>query len=144
MNPKWIGEDQPGKNVNLRPFEQVHYIKNLAERERYRVVIDHGRLFYSSGVPLDSKGKEYIYVMDKFGNFYLSSDHLFGQFHHSSFFAGEPVAAAGEIYIKDGRILEINRRSGHYLPSNDAFKNALSELSRHGVDLRKVFIDARE
>ncbi len=64
------------------------------------------------------------------GKIYLSKNYEFGKFHHSSFLAGEKVAAAGEIYIERGVIKTITDGSGHYKPSLKLVeKNMLKELS---------------
>jgi len=56
-----------------------------------------------------------IFVCDNFDMF--SASHVLGRFHHSTFFAGMPVTAAGEIVAKDGYIKLITAKSGHYRPS---------------------------
>ena len=38
--------------------------------------------------------------------FTLSFHHFVGEFHHSSFLAGAPVASAGEMVIVDGRLFD--------------------------------------
>ncbi|WP_342363001.1 hypothetical protein [Terrarubrum flagellatum] len=40
--------------------------------------------------------------------------HMGGQFHHTSFLAGAPVLAAGMIQVKQGRIVAIHEKNGHY------------------------------
>lgn len=40
--------------------------------------------------------------------------HMGGQFHHSSFLSGAPVLAAGMIKVKNGRIVAIHEKNGHY------------------------------
>ena len=62
--------------------------------------------------------------------------HEFAKFHHSSFLAGEKVAAAGEIIIENGIIKEITNGSGHYRPDISYVKaNILKEL-----DVRDYFM----
>jgi len=55
--------------------------------------------------------------MSEEGRFYLSKNYAYGKFHHSSFLAGKPVAAAGEIYIEKGIIKIVTDGSGHYRPA---------------------------
>jgi hypothetical protein len=52
----------------------------------------------------------------------------YGRFHHSSFFAGGSVGAAGEWLVKDGALLAVNGKSGHYRPDLDHFIKALYVL----------------
>ena len=54
-----------------------------------------------------------IYVMSFTGNIHVSS-HSVGNRHHSSLLAGCAIAGAGEIEAKDGRIVWVSNKSGHY------------------------------
>ncbi|WP_218581945.1 hypothetical protein, partial [Nocardia cyriacigeorgica] len=54
--------------------------------------------------------------MDNQGNLYASLHHAPGQFHHSSFLAGGPVAGAGELEVIDGVLQLVTDSSGHYRP----------------------------
>jgi hypothetical protein len=53
--------------------------------------------------------------------------------HHSSFTAGGSVIAAGEWYVKMGRLKVINGLSGHYMPDQERFLRALYYLNRVGA-----------
>jgi hypothetical protein len=53
--------------------------------------------------------------------------------HHSSFTAGGSVIAAGEWYVKRGRIKLINGLSGHYMPDAERFLRALYYLNKKGA-----------
>ncbi|MEZ5386754.1 MAG: hypothetical protein R3F13_14675 [Prosthecobacter sp.] len=81
--------------------------------------------------------------------------------HHSSFLAGEDVAAAGEFVVGKNTVLrdkplspekaaeqgvdanlaevpvlkEVNNRSGHYMPGAEQAQQALDQFDREGVDL---------
>jgi hypothetical protein len=79
---------------------------------------------------MDEKGKIYVYDGD-----YLSE--TMELIFHSSLLAGKPVASAGEIFVKDGKIVIINDRSGHYHPSPEIFGQVVEELGRRGVKLEK-------
>lgn len=112
------------------------------EHKTYEIFVQHdseGNLINNSGsISILEDGTpditDYaIFVMAESGELYLSKNRKVGEFHHSSFLAGKPVAAAGEMIIKKGIIIEINNASGHYMPSLDFVKkNILKELdSRH-------------
>ena len=47
----------------------------------------------------------------KEGGFFAHS-HEVGKFHHSSFFAGEPVHFAGEVQVSHGRLQVLTQKSG--------------------------------
>ena len=51
------------------------------------------------------------WVNDEKGGFFAHT-HTVGQFHHSSFFAGEPVHFAGEIKVTEGRLEVLTHKSG--------------------------------
>jgi hypothetical protein len=80
-----------------------------------------------------------IFVMGLDGKIYIGS-HELGIFHHSSFLAGGPVAAAGEIVIKDGVILLITAKSGHYRPNpwEKANEQIIEELTLRGVNTNSI------
>jgi len=68
----------------------------------------------------------------------LCESHERGVFQHSSFFAGGCVAAAGEIRVKGGLLLELSNQSGHYRPSGYDNYYMLKYFSQKGVDLSEV------
>ena len=54
-------------------------------------------------------------------------------FHHSSFLAGAPVAAAGEMQVSGGIVDYISNQSGHYLPPGPFLEQAQQQLHLEGV-----------
>ena len=52
----------------------------------------------------------------KFGAFVFSYTHNAGYDHHSSVLGGAPVMAAGEWVVKNGKIIAMTGKSGHYMP----------------------------
>jgi hypothetical protein len=68
-----------------------------------------------------------IFVCDA-GDMYAAS-HILGKFHHSSFFAGMPVVAAGEIVADQGEIKLITAKSGHYRPSAADMERMVKKLA---------------
>jgi hypothetical protein len=78
-----------------------------------------------------------IFVMNGHGDFY-SESHKVGKFHHSSFLPGVPVASAGEISIRAGKVVKVTSKSGHYRPTSLEMVQVLQELESNGVDLATV------
>jgi hypothetical protein len=119
----------------------VKYL-GATERQAYKVTIKNGLMMDANGKPLDTKDASSafgpgfgraIFVMDKDGTLYASNEQTEGKFHHSSFLAGAPVAAAGEIRVENGVMKEVSRRSGHYCPSKEQLDNFLSEIKKQGA-----------
>ncbi|MCO4755289.1 MAG: hypothetical protein KC478_12460, partial [Bacteriovoracaceae bacterium] len=91
------------------------------------------------GRPLNSPGNApAIFVMDKKGNLYFHSNPEPGRFHHSSFLAGEDVLSAGQLKVKDGRVLYIDNISGHYKPGQVHAYQGLYKLLKEGVDFSQA------
>jgi hypothetical protein len=67
------------------------------------------------------------------------------RFHHSSFFGGKAVAAAG-IFITDddGYLTRLYPHSGHYRPGEAHMQRVLFYLYHEGVDLRTFEIDTQQ
>lgn len=121
------------------------YLKTPEERAPYRIVVRENRLFWLDGVtPVDTDvclGRGAIFVMDCHGSIYISLFHRRGEFHHSSFLAGAPVAAAGEVEVENGVIQSISNRSGHYQTDVNHFKQVIAELQKRGIELRPSQIE---
>ena len=118
---------------------------NAKKRERYRVYFDgegllrsarDGSLFDTTEAvsPWGAPGYgRAIFVMDGYGNIYASNYQQFGKFHHSSFLAGEPTGAAGELAVIQGRAQDADGSSGHYRHEERFMKQFADELARHRV-----------
>ncbi|WEK69022.1 MAG: hypothetical protein P0Y62_14350 [Candidatus Chryseobacterium colombiense] len=129
-----------------KDFEKGVKYLTKKEREPYEIFVQHDKIVDFNGDLVDTNGSisilengdvvstEYaIFVMSEEGNIYLSKNYAFGKFHHSSFLAGKPVAAAGEMIIEKGIIKEVTDGSGHYKPSlNLVRRNLKDELSSRG------------
>ncbi len=138
-------KDYEGEETGKVFGSKVKYL-DQQQREKYRVTVQDGLLIDSKGNPLDTRdgptggplsflaGRGLaIFVMDQDGNLYVKKQPTGGKFHHTSFLAGEPVAAAGEVTVRKGKLVEINRISGHYKPSLDQLGQAVGQLERQGV-----------
>jgi hypothetical protein len=119
----------------------VKYL-NASERQAYKVTVQNGLLMDANGKPFDSRGASSafgpnigraIFVMDQDGTLYASNHQTQGKFHHSSFLAGAPVAAAGELAVENGVMKEVSRRSGHYCPTKKQLDAFLSEVDKQGA-----------
>ncbi len=78
--------------------------------------------------------------MDANGRIFASKFQAVGEFHHSSFLSGKPVASAGEIEVANGDVIEISNKSGHYKPEQELNKQVLNELNNQGVNTEKIKI----
>jgi len=120
----------------------------MEERARFKVTIQNGKVFDADGNLFDtrrsttafkvSKGRA-IFVMDAQGTIYVSNEQTRGKFHHSSFLAGQPVAAAGDIAIDNGVITAISRKSGHYRPTHEQLNQVVQQLADQNIS--GIFID---
>ncbi|URD75256.1 IQ calmodulin-binding motif [Musa troglodytarum] len=61
-----------------------------------------------------------------------------GAFQHSSFLAGAATTAAGRLVAAQGVLQAIWPYSGHYLPTEDNFKEFITFLENNNVDLSNV------
>jgi hypothetical protein len=119
---------------------------NPVERQKYLVSVKDGKIYDSSGKLLDTThvvgshgttGRA-IYVMDKKGNIYIHTEPQLGVIHHSSLVAGGEVAAAGEIRIEGGKLVYIDRNSGHYLLKPEFTDQVIQRLKDLGVDTSTI------
>jgi hypothetical protein len=143
MHPTFVGEHLPGNAI--WSGSPVKYL-DTNEREAFKLSFRFGRIIDAEGKVFDttssrtllSNFRRAIFVMDQDGNFFASKFHSVGRFHHSSFLAGAPVAAAGEIEVRKGELVTISDRSGHYLPGRRFTMQALDALQKCGVAIAKV------
>jgi hypothetical protein len=126
----------------------VRYLDPV-ERESYRLTVRGGRLYDESGQLFDTRSAaslhsdeaRAIFVMDVRGNIYASLRHAKGEFHHSSFLAGDPVAGAGEIVVENGYLRMISNRSGHYRPNQEINRQVVENLRGLGVNTDRVVVE---
>lgn len=126
-----------GENLQaaLHPDFYTAKVKYLDDQERqaYRIFVIDNRLVDYRGEPICEEKCRGIFVMTPMGEIYFSDKPIFREFHHSSFIAGNDVAAAGELRIKDGKLLSVNNRSGHYRPTYAHILQFLLELQTQGL-----------
>merc|ERR1711862_479534 len=67
------------------------------------------------------------------------------RFHHSSFFGGKAVKAAGIIVTdSQGRLQHLYPHSGHYRPGEAHIQRMLFFLQRSGFDLSSFHVDIQQ
>ncbi|KAB1219830.1 hypothetical protein CJ030_MR3G009472 [Morella rubra] len=134
-----------GKDINLercpRTDLQRQCIKYLGpnEREAYEVTVEGGKLIYrQTGMLVNTdEGSKWIFVLSTWRALYVGQKKK-GVFQHSSFLSGGATTAAGRLVAHDGVLEAIWPYSGHYLPTEDNFKEFLIFLEDHQVDLSNV------
>ncbi|KAF3621701.1 putative diacylglycerol O-acyltransferase 1-like [Capsicum annuum] len=134
-----------GKEINLekcpRTNLQHQCIKYLGpkERESYEVVIQDGKLVYKqSGDFVETvEGSKWIFVLSTTRTLYVGKKKK-GVFQHSSFLSGGATTAAGRLVAHGGVLKAIWPYSGHYHPTEENFREFISFLEEHTVDLTNV------
>ncbi|THU52380.1 hypothetical protein C4D60_Mb10t03390 [Musa balbisiana] len=145
-----------GKEVNLANCprnklqqECVNYL-GPKERQAYEVILESGKFVYKqSGTFVDTtEGSKWIFVLSTISTLYVGQksnsplpcieQKMKGSFHHSSFLAGGATIAAGRLIVKEGILKVVWPYSGHYLPTEENFKEFISFLQDNNVDLTDV------
>ncbi|PKU82535.1 IQ domain-containing protein IQM1 [Dendrobium catenatum] len=134
-----------GREINLekcpRSKLQQQCIKYLGPKERdaYEVIVENGKLVYKLSENLVNTDEEskWIFVLSTSRSLYVGQK-MKGKFQHSSFLAGAATTAAGRLIAKEGVLKAIWPYSGHYLPTEENFKEFLSFLQDNNLDLTDV------
>lgn len=144
LDPYYKGED-----YDYVFATNVKYLKQ-AQRDKMEVFVGKdGLLRDVNGEIIDTtdavsfKGdeKRAIFVMNPDGRIFFSDAQAVGKFHHSSFNAGADVASAGEMIVEQGRVVYVNRRSGHYKPSEVHLRQFVDELNDRGANIEELKVD---
>ncbi|MCW8407897.1 hypothetical protein OQJ13_02800 [Legionella sp. PATHC035] len=120
------------------------------QRAEFNIEINNG-LFHKEGKIFDSS-QSIAHKKPGFVAFTLNTNYELSVFEHqcglldeqgrlllhSSMNAGAPVLAAGEMEIKNGKLISINTYSGHYQPSLYSVARFLEYLSNRGVDITET------
>lgn len=128
---------------SILDFDTVLYLKNDEERSVYKYFIsEDGRLTNILNLSLlstDDNG--WMFVLND-GNFYACEKrtNTFPRFHHSSFFSGDNVNAAGIIVCREGKIIKLLPHSGHYRPEDKHLLWLLRFLLNHHVKLEEILV----
>ncbi|CAH9143377.1 unnamed protein product [Cuscuta epithymum] len=134
-----------GKEINLakcpRIMLQRQCIQYLGpkERECYEVIIENGKLVYKHKRIFveTTEASKWIFVLSTSRTLYVGQKRK-GVFQHSSFLAGAAIISAGRLVSHCGILEAIWPYSGHYLPTEENFREFISFLEEHYVDLSNV------
>ncbi|MVF14985.1 hypothetical protein FT643_22945, partial [Ketobacter sp. MCCC 1A13808] len=150
MNPMYKREEEP---EFFHPVWGADTVKYLDEHEllEHELGVQNGKLVHANGPlagsPFDTAesstffsgdGKA-IFVMTPEGRIFASTFQEPGKFHHSSLAQGKPVAAAGELTVIDGNLIEVSNKSGHYQPSQKMNDQLLDELKERELPEEGTF-----
>ncbi|PWY55918.1 hypothetical protein DGG96_09290 [Legionella qingyii] len=125
------------------------------QRAEYRIEIHNGllhkkgRVFDSSELIAHNKPGFVAFTLNAngelsaFEHLGVQEDKQRRKLAHSSMNAGAPVLAAGEMEIKNGKLISINTYSGHYKPSLYSVARFLEYLSDRGVDISETKVYLR-
>jgi len=159
------------KGVAFAPMQSTtHYMRDEEQRKDYARGFNEQGLMTnaSSGEALNtigalqapahgSKPDRHIFTMDGEGQFHsadavretrtrgaqAAAEGLDTQerFHHSSFNAGEAVAGAGEMQVRDGQVELVSDTSGHYFPGSKQMMQTVQQLERNNVSMEKLGVE---
>ncbi|MFD0672824.1 hypothetical protein [Cohnella sp. GCM10027633] len=63
------------------------------------------------------------------------------RFHHTSFLAGEDVAGAGELQVRDGQVELVSDASGHYQPESRQMMQTVQQLENNHVPVEQLGVE---
>lgn len=115
----------------------LRHLESDSERFPYRIFIYKGRIYKSNGTLLssDKMSMGLSYVMDKKGAFYA------GNLHHPAYLKFEPVAGAGHIVVRNGRLISVDRSSGQYAPKRLHLRQVEERFRELGLDVSDVIFE---
>ncbi|MFB9280203.1 hypothetical protein [Cohnella cellulosilytica] len=122
--PQYMGEQEPrssdGQYLDSPPDSPDHYY----EAQEH----DDASTYYGSEVEQEEEetGPQVPYQE---------------RFHHSSFLAGQAVAGAGEMQVRDGQIELVSDASGHYRPGSKQMLQTVQELERKKVPVERMGVE---
>ena len=160
LDCKGEGAGQPLPNLPECPRSEldadtVLYIANDDVTQGYALSFSsddqgRGRVFDVDGDPVQTGQDGWIFVLRDnvmYGGQKITSvrGKSKQRFHHSSFFGGKAVAAAG-IFVTDdeGYLTRLYPHSGHYRPGDAHMQRMLFFLHHEGVDLRTFEMDIQQ
>ncbi|XP_039041208.1 IQ domain-containing protein IQM1-like [Hibiscus syriacus] len=116
----------------------MHQI-SWTKREAFEDTVESGKLVYKqSGTLINTiEDSKWIFVLSTTRSLYVGKKKK-GDIQHSSFLSGGATTAAGRSVASHGVLEAIWPYSGHYLPTEDSFKEFIIFLEEHKVDLTNV------
>lgn len=145
---EWLDDDSvevegvPRKKLES---ETVLYCNTAAERQKFALSIHDGKIYQEiTQTPISTGEEGWIFVL-RDGTLYGSQKvtEQIPRIHHTSFFAGECVQAAGMMVVEKGDVKSVYPHSGHYRPSENEVLIILEFLQDHGIDLKFVEVDVQ-
>lgn len=122
----------------------------VADDDGNAEVMRRGRVVDVDGDPVQTGPDGWIFVLRDnvlYGSQKITSvlGHSKQRFHHSSFFGGKAVAAAG-IFLtdEDGFLTRLYPHSGHYRPGEAHVQRVLFFVFHEGIDLRTFEMDVQQ
>ena len=120
----------------------VSYDHGLEKQGLTQLTMRDGGFYGADGSPFDTtrmvtvfSGTGFgIYVMSVQGNLH-STSHAAGFRHHSSLLGGAPVAGAGELQVRNGKLMLLSNKSGHYTPDVFNLLKTLAVIAAAGIPL---------
>jgi hypothetical protein len=133
MERKFSGE-QYGQSAYYGPNVRVIYFTPDIQ-EQMRLHLIDGKIYSSNGELFNTEQTgSAIFVMDGAGNIYAYPHNLSIVIHHSSLISGAPTASSGEMVVRDGVLIYINRLSGHYVHSIGMYEQILTRFKQAGIE----------
>ncbi len=149
LQKQYVGESNacPWQN-KIKPQGCPPYVRYLPNRSKRLLqalsVGKDGLLYNEKGAKFDTSNADFvhsdhaaIFIMGFDGRLYASNSFHVGLVHHSTFFAGRSVAAAGELQVSNGVIKSMTNCSGHYRPPYSVTEQAVKSLKAQGY--KKTF-----
>ena len=145
----WRHEDgermlDPAKTTTPGP-QGIKYLTHK-ERQAHKFSLTGGRFLNETGTPFHSgpmkslSGPGWaIFAVGYDREFYFGG-HQMNKFHHSSFFAGGPVLAAGEMAVHNGYVVGVTAKTGHYRAGPREMKAVLQLLQAGNVRLNSFVV----
>ena len=164
----WESPNLPECPRELLDSDRVLYITEPEEQARYLLKIvpleksgddEHGmggtrsKLIDVEGNPVRTGPSGWIFVLrdreiygaEKRTRIRGDGNAPTNRFHHSSFFGGKAVAAAGILITDDnGCLTRLYPHSGHYRPGEAHMQRMLYHLYHHKVDLGSFLVDMQQ
>lgn len=128
---QYIDAYTPSKTKKAFLENSIKYLTSKEQKD-YQASFSGKKIKIGKHSPHDG---EYMFVLSIDQKKLLVGEKRKGKFQHSSFFAGAPIACAGNLIIKNKKIVQIRLESGHYKPSKEngeLLRRYLSHSARIG------------
>jgi hypothetical protein len=168
LSPKWQGWLSDAAAISSKQSfwdfigapaldeSSVQYYPSIAanEADKYQVRFENDELLDHDGHPVHTRYMSTafsglgwaIFVCSPEWKMFVNS-HQVGVHHHSSFLAGGAVAAAGELVVRNGVIMCVTAKSGHYTPTPENIRSFLIKFQHvipGGAVVRPNLLDIKE